>query len=103
MLTSRQELKIISLLENSAIIRRDIEEERNDEFLVPSFRRLVGHDDLMSPSEGNASDVIFDYSRKMRLVDDRQDPIRSLESIRDESGVLDDKDLILITGERRQY
>lgn len=57
---------------------------------------LCGRPEGYRPSEDIVGDIVFYYCGQVRLVDDREHPVGTLDCVRHEACVLDDKDLVLL-------
>ena len=67
----------------------------DDVVLLLSTPNFAFHLDLMGPAQNDACQSVFDDSRKMGLVYDGQDIISAFDGKGDETGILDDKNVIL--------
>jgi hypothetical protein len=96
MLSSRDNDEIVGLLEDSAIVRGDIQEKCNDEFAVSSTSTGVsGHFDLLSPPQDGISDFVTNDSAQMGLIDDGKDGIGADKGKGCEATVLDNEHPVL--------
>ena len=60
-----------------------------------SGSNLALHLDLMGPAQSDACQSVFDDSRKVGLVHNGQDVISAFDGKGDETGILDDKNVVL--------
>jgi hypothetical protein len=88
--------KIVTLLEDSAIIGGNVQEQGDDEFLVASTSpSIASHLDLLGPAKDSIGDTVFDHGAQVGLVDDGKDGVGTDEREGSESAILDDKHLVL--------
>lgn len=96
MLSSRDNDEIVGLLEDSAVVCWDVQEERNDEFTVSSTSTSVsGHFDLLCPPQDGIGDFVTNDIAQMGLINDREDGIGADEGKSCEATVLDHEHSVL--------
>lgn len=95
-LSCRKKFKIIALLQDGTVVRRDIEEERDDVFLFLPMVCLASHGHFVRPTQSDASDLVSDYCWKVSLINDGEDVVGPFDSICHKASILDHKDVILI-------
>ena len=96
MLSSRDDDEIVGLLEDSAVVRWDVQEKRDDEFAVSSTSAGVsGHFHLLCPPQDGIGDFVPNDIAQMGLVNDGENGIGADEGKGCEATILDHKHPVL--------
>jgi len=82
--------QIVALLENSAVVRWDVQEKRDHEFAISSAcTRAPNHFDLLCPAKNGICHFVADDGAQVSLVNDGEDTIRADEREGCKATVLD--------------
>lgn len=91
--------QIVSFLEDSTVVRWNVQEKCDHEFSVTAISAgITLHLDFLSPSQNSVCNFITDDSVQMGLVDHSKNAVRSDKGEGRKTAIFNDKDFVLRIG-----